>query len=103
MESSSSNRDEDAGMNPAGSIERPHGGSSGGNGSWRGSDGGVLGSSMWKAWLLPSTELMLQLGCVGAAVGVYLVCTSSSGQQGRTGYSSYSGSSSNSNSGWWRW
>jgi hypothetical protein len=57
---------------------------------------------MWRTWLLPSTELMLQLGCLGAAVGVYLVCTSSSGQQGR-GYNSYSGSSDSSSSGWKRW
>ena len=54
-------------------------------------------SGGWGAWLWPSTEVLLQLGCVGAAVGVYVVCVTGSGQQGR-GYSS--SSSSSSGGGW---
>jgi hypothetical protein len=48
----------------------------------------VNDSSSWYAWLVPSAEFLLQLGCVGGAVGVYLAVTHSRGQQGRSSLTS---------------
>jgi hypothetical protein len=50
--------------------------------------GSSSSSGSWYSWLVPSAEFLLQLGCVGGAVGVYLAVTHSRGQQGRSSLTS---------------